>query len=132
MKIGTVARMSGVSAGTIRYYESVGFLPPPRRSTNGYRTYTIVDVDTLTFIKSARDLGFSIEHVRELLVLSRKEYHTLGTSKVKIERHIEALERKIDDLNAMRRAILTLVESCQSDCRPDHPSLDRVTHSEAP
>lgn len=132
MNIGTVAGMSGVRAGTIRYYESVGFLPPARRDPNGYRTYTVVDVDTLKFIKSARYLGFSIKDVRELLALSRRENQTHGTSKAKVERHTEALERKIDDLNAMRRAILALVDCCQSDSRPDHPRLDNVTHSEAP
>lgn len=132
MNIGTVSKKSGVPAGTIRYYESVGYLPPARRNRSGFRIYTVVDVDTLTFIKSARDLGFSIKDVHELLALSRKEDQTRDILKAKVERHAAAFERKIDDLNAMRRAILALVENCQSGCRPDHPCLDNETHSEAP
>lgn len=132
MNIGTVAKKSGVPAGTIRYYESVNFLSPAQRKPNGYRIYTAVDVHTLKFIKSARSLGFSIEDMREMLAFSRKEYQTSGTLKAEAAHHKEALERKIDDLNALRRAIVNLVEGCQSGSRPDHPCLDNVTGSDAP
>lgn len=69
MNIGQASRKSGVSAKMIRYYESIGLLPEAVRTKSGYRDYYITDVNRLAFVRRARDLGFSIDRIRELLLL---------------------------------------------------------------
>lgn len=124
MNIGNVAERSGVPPKTIRYYESVGLIQPAARRPNGYRTYTPVDMRTLNFIKRARCLGFSVEEVRDLLDLWRNKRRTSSTVKALASRHLEALDRKIEELRSMRRTLADLVECCRGDARPDCPILD--------
>ncbi len=124
MKIGTVAEKSGVPPKTIRYYESIGLIHPAVRGANGYRTYAPVDMRTLNFIKRARSLGFSVEEVRDLLGLWRDKTRASVAVKSLAMRHLEALDRKIEELDSMRKAISDLVKNCHGDARPDCPILD--------
>jgi Cu(I)-responsive transcriptional regulator len=124
MNIGTVAERSGVPPKTIRYYESIGLIALAQRTLNGYRTYSSVDMRTLNFIKRARSLGFSVEEVRDLLDLWRNKRRTSVAVKVLATRHLEALDRKIEELRSMRRTLADLVERCRGDARPDCPILD--------
>lgn len=124
MKIGTVAERSGVPPKTIRYYESIGLIHPAVRGPNGYRTYAPVDMRTLNFIKRARGLGFSVEEVRDLLGLWRDKTRTSVAVKSLATRHLEALDRKIEELSSMRKALADLVKHCHGDARPDCPILD--------
>lgn len=124
MNIGTVAERSGVPPKSIRYYESIGLIQPAERRPNGYRSYSPHDMRALAFIKRARSLGFSVEEVRDLLDLWRDRSRKSSAVKAMAARHIEALERKIDELQSMRKALAELVRRCRGDSRPDCPILD--------
>ena len=124
MNIGTVAERSGVPPKSIRYYESIGLIQPAERRANGYRSYSPHDMQTLAFIKRARGLGFSVEEVRELLDLWRDRSRKSAAVKSMAAQHIDALDRKIDELQSMRKALAELVRRCQGDSRPDCPILD--------
>ena len=130
MNIGTVAERSGVPAKTIRYYESIGLIPSADRRPNGYRTYSVVDMHTLNFIKRARSLGFSVDEVRDLLDLWRDRKRTSAAVKVLATKHLDALDRKIAELQSMRRTLADLIERCRGDERPDCPILDDLSHSQ--
>jgi len=129
MNIGTVAERSGVPAKSIRYYESIGLIRPAERRDNGYRSYSLTDMQTLAFIKRARHLGFSVEEVRDLLDLWRDRSRKSATVKAMAARQIEALERKIEQLHVMRKALSDLVRRCHGDARPDCPILDDLQHA---
>lgn len=124
MNIGNVAAKSGVPPKTIRYYESIGLIPSADRSSNGYRTYSEVDMHTLNFIKRARGLGFSVEEVRELLDLWRDRHRSSAAVKALAQDHLGALDRKIAELMAMRRTLADLMERCRGDERPECPILN--------
>lgn len=124
MNIGTVAEKSGVPPKTIRYYESIGLIPSADRRSNGYRTYSELDMHTLNFIKRARGLGFSVEEVRELLDLWRDRHRSSAAVKAMAQDHLGALDHKIAELMAMRRTLADLMERCRGDERPECPILD--------
>jgi MerR family copper efflux transcriptional regulator len=130
MNIGTVAERSGVSPKAIRYYESIGLVRPVDRRPNGYRSYTLVDMRTLDFIKRARSLGFSVEEVRELLDLWQNRSRRSAAVKALTSRHLEVLDRKIEELMTIRKALADLVKRCHGDARPDCPILDDFEHGE--
>lgn len=123
MNIGNVAVRSGVPPKSIRYYESIGLIQAAERRANGYRSYSTLDMQTLAFIKRARGLGFSVEEVRGLLDLWRDRNRKSATVKAMATHHIEALDRKIEELRTMRKALADLVKRCRGDSRPDCPIL---------
>jgi MerR family copper efflux transcriptional regulator len=123
LDIGRCARATGVPAKTIRYYESIGLLPPPKRAENGYRLYGGTEIETLRFVRRARDLGFSLEEVAELLALWRDKDRTSADVKALALEHMRALDDRIAKLQAVRGTILALAERCHGDHRPDCPIL---------
>ncbi len=126
MNIGQAAAASGVSAKMIRYYESIGLIPKAVRSEAGYRHYSDADVHTLRFIRRARDLGFSVEQIGELVGLWRdRERASADVKRIALE-HVDALERKAAALQAMSRTLRHLAACCQGDARPDCPILDEL------
>lgn len=131
MNIGTVAEKSGVPPKTIRYYETIGLIGTAQRRPNGYRSYSALDMRTLSFIKRARGLGFSVEEVRELLDLWRDKTRSNVDVKALALRHLKALEHKIEELAAMRTALTHLVKRCRGDARPDCPILDDLGDTNA-
>ena len=124
MNIGSAAKRSGVSAKTIRYYESVGLIPRAARADNGYRDYAANDVDTLRFIKRSRSLGFSVETVASLLDLWRNTSRASGDVKAVALKHIEDVESRIAELESIRDTLKHLTKCCQGDDRPDCPILE--------
>ena len=124
MNIGAAAKASGVSAKMIRHYESVGLFPEAHRTEAGYRQYTDKDVGTLSFIRQSRDLGFSIEQIRELLGLWQNRRRPSRQVKALAEVHIKELELKLQELHAMREALSHLVDNCAGDERPDCPIIE--------
>jgi len=124
MNIGVAAGRSGVPAKTIRYYESIGLIPEAGRSGAGYRRYGESDVATLRFIQRARGLGFSVREVGDLLTLWRDRARASGDVKRMALKHVAEIERKIAELQSMRRTLLDLTRRCQGDDRPDCPILD--------
>lgn len=129
MNIGQAARHTGLSAKMIRYYESIELLPPPGRSASGYRLYSARDLHRLAFIKRARDLGFSLEEVARLLALWQDKGRASADVKALAEGHIAKLERKIEEMSALRDTLMQLAASCQGDNRPDCPILQGIETS---
>jgi MerR family transcriptional regulator, copper efflux regulator len=123
MNIGQASAASGVSAKMLRYYESIGLIPKAIRTEAGYRVYTQSDVQTLRFIRRARDLGLSIERIKLLVGL----WHDRGRSSADVKRvateHVAELEAKILELTAMRDTLQELADACHGDHRPECPIL---------
>ncbi len=129
MNIGQAARASGVSAKMIRHYEETGLIPAAHRTASGYRTYTDTDVQMLRFVRRARDLGFPMATIAELLSLWRDKGRHSADVKRLATAQIEGLSRKIADLQAMAATLQHLAEACAGDDRPDCPILDRLDGS---
>lgn len=126
MNIGDAARASGVSAKMIRYYESIGLIQPAARTAAGYRDYADTDLHVLRFIRRARDLGFSLAEIQELLALWRdRDRHSAEVRRI-AETHVAVLQQKIRDMQGMADTLQELVDCCQGDARPDCPILDRL------
>ena len=124
MNIGRAAEVSGVTPKTIRYYESIGLIQPAERRANNYRDYSAVDVETLRFIQRGRSLGFSMKEIADLLALWRDKRRASHKVKAVAERHIADIDRRMAELEAMRRTLSELMRLCHGDTRPECPSLD--------
>ncbi|WP_338355739.1 Cu(I)-responsive transcriptional regulator [uncultured Marinobacter sp.] len=129
MNIGKAAAASGVSAKMIRYYESNELIPSASRTEAGYRNYSENDVKTLCFIRRARDLGFSVTQMRELVALWQDQSRASADVKRLALEHVEALERKAQEIREMSRALRHLAENCQGDARPDCPIINGLERS---
>lgn len=122
--IGEAAKASGVSAKMIRHYESLGLLSRARRTAAGYRIYDQNDIHTLRFVRRARDLGFSMKAIQQLLGLWQNRRRSSADVRRVAQQHVEDLNRKIEELQAMRRTLEQLVHDCHGDHRPECPILD--------
>jgi Cu(I)-responsive transcriptional regulator len=122
MTIGEIADRTGLPAKTIRYYEDIGLIRPARDSS-GYRVFAETDFHKLAFLGRARALGFSIEDCRTLLALYEDENRASADVKRLAQQHLETVEGKIAQLEAMRDTLRDLIHSCAGDSRPDCPIL---------
>lgn len=122
--IGQAARRSGISAKMVRHYESLGLLPRVTRTGSGYRQYGEADVRQLRFIRRARDLGFSLDEITELLGLWSNRGRASASVKRIAQRHVDELTARIASLQAMQRSLQELLHDCHGDERPDCPILD--------
>jgi MerR family copper efflux transcriptional regulator len=123
MNIGEAARASGITAKMIRYYESVDLIPPATRTGAGYRTYTERDVDTLRFIRRARDFDVPMDRVKLLVGLWRDNSRSSREVKAIALRQVADLEAKVTELVAMKDALGELARTCRGDSLPDCPIL---------
>jgi len=123
VNIGEAARASGVSAKMIRYYEQTGLIPRAERRESGYRDYAPSDVHVLRFIRRARDLGFAMPEINELLNLWRDSSRQSADVKRIAEAHIAELRARIASLEQMATTLGMLVDCCAGDDRPDCPIL---------
>ena len=123
MNIGEVARASGVSAKMIRHYEGIGLIRESSRTLAGYRQYHERDMHLLRFIRRARDLGFSLEQIRQLLSLWDDPGRASADVKRLAEAHIADLDARIAALTDMRTSLVALARACHGDHRPDCPIL---------
>ena len=126
MNIGAMADKAGLPAKRIRYYENIGLIRRPDRLPNGYRAYSSIDIGELSFIKRARELGFSVDEVRELLDLWRDKKRASRAVKAVAMTHLKDLDRKIAALQSVRQSLAHLVKHCHGDERPDCPILDDI------
>jgi MerR family copper efflux transcriptional regulator len=129
MNIGQAAAATGVSAKRIRYYEQIGLLPATRRSEAGYRVYEDAELHTLRFISSARRLGFSIPQITTLLDLWRDEKRSNAAVRKVARVHIDELENKISEMQAMVDVLTDLADRCHHSTRPACPILDELERS---
>ena len=127
MNIGQAAAASGVSAKMIRHYEEQGFVPKAGRTVAGYRVYKENDVHVLRFIRRARDLGFSLKEIKDLLGLWSNRRRASGDVKRLAQKHVDELDQKISEMQAMRQTLLNLTHHCHGDDRPDCPILDDLS-----
>lgn len=112
ISIGELARRSGVKVPTIRYYEGAGLLPAPARSEGHQRRYGRAAVARLNFIRHARELGFAVAAVRELLALSEQPDRPCAEVDGIARRHVEDIDRRIDQLAALRGELQRSLDAC--------------------
>lgn len=128
MNIGEAAERSGVSAKMIRYYEEIGLTAPAGRDENGYRNYNETDVHKFRFVRRARELGFSIGRIRDLLTLwSNRRRASRDVKKIALL-HAQALNADIEKLTALRDTVLHLADRCHGDDRPRCPIIEDLSH----
>ena len=112
MQIGQLAQHAGVAIDTVRYYERQGLLPPPQRRASGYRQYDQQDISRLRFIRRAKDLGFSLQEIQDLLRLSESQDADRAEVRALAQHRLADIERKLRELDAMRATLATLVGHC--------------------
>ncbi len=122
MNISEAARHAGLSAKTIRYYEQIGLVTPPR-DPNGYRAFRSRDLHALAFLARARSLGFTIAECRVLLHLYQDPTRASADVKQIARRHLGRIDAKLAELAALRAALTDLIDACAGDQRPDCPIL---------
>ena len=125
--IGTLSAATGVNIETIRYYEKIGLMPPPPRTEGRQRIYDASHLKRLTFIRRGRELGFSLDQIRELLGLVRGHDLTCGDVKTMTDTHVTDIRRKVKDLKKLERVLTQLSAQCGGDAVPDCPILDALS-----
>ena len=130
MNIGEASKASSVSAKMIRYYEQIGLIPQADRTGAGYRAYSQADVHRLRFIRRARDLGFSVAEITDLLGLWNDTSRHSADVKRLAEQHIDDLEQRIENMRQMADTLKSLISCCAGDDRPECPILQRLGEGE--
>ena len=125
--IGALSGLTGVNIETIRYYEKIGLLPPPRRSEGRHRLYDRVLTQRLQFVRRSRELGFSIPEIKALLRLV--DQGGLGCKEAKgiTERHLADIRGKITDLRRLKRVLGRLATACEANELPQCPLLETLS-----
>jgi MerR family transcriptional regulator, copper efflux regulator len=126
VNISSASELVGIPPKTIRYYEDIGLITS-HRSENGYRVYDERDLHMLNFLGRARSLGFTIESCRSLLALYQDPSRASGEVKKVARLHMEEIDCKIEELQAMRDTLSTLMDNCSGDDRPDCPILEALS-----
>lgn len=124
---GELARRTSSNPETVRYYEKIGLMPEPPRTPSGYRVYDEVHERRLRFILRARELGFGIEEVRNLLVLVDGETFTCAEIRELTLHHLADVQTKIADLKRLERLLAKTVAACSGNAVPDCPVIDALT-----
>lgn len=123
--IGALAKASGMTTPTIRYYEEIGLIPKARRSGSGQRYYEDADLSRLTFIRQCRDFGFGIEQVRVLLDLSISHDRDCIETRDIAQAHLAEVQQKLAELQALEKRLAAFVDRCNEACAGG-PSCDCV------
>jgi MerR family mercuric resistance operon transcriptional regulator len=127
IQIGELSRRTGCNIETIRYYERIGLLPAPARSAGRYRVYETGDVRRLTFIRRARELGFTLDAVRALLALSDDGSAACPEVRELATGHLTEVRAKITDLQAMECVLRDAVQRCAAGEMPGCPIIDALS-----
>lgn len=124
MRIGELAEHARVSTKTVRYYESIGLVPPPARTASGYREYGADSVERLTFIRESQRAGLSLTEIASILELKDQGRRSCEHTRDLVRRHIGEIDDQIERLLATRRELLVLAERAESvdpaDCTDPH------------
>jgi MerR family mercuric resistance operon transcriptional regulator len=126
LTIGALSEQTEVNIETIRYYERIGILPNPPRSAGGHRVYADEHTQRLVFIRRSRELGFSLEQVRELLGLSSGSRMACAKVKTITEQHLADIRRRVRDLQRLERVLSAMAAQCRGDDLADCPILEAL------
>ncbi len=126
MNISEAAKLSGLPAKTIRYYESIDLISPPRRAANGYRHYGKADIDSLCFLRQARQFGFNIDQCRLLLGLYKNPQRRSAEVHQLVSDKLEEVDAHIRELAETRELLAKLVGACANDGDADCVIIDRL------
>ena len=124
--IGTLSKLTGCNIETIRYYERIGLLPAPPRTEGGHRSYGEVHTKRLTFIRRSRELGFTIQEVRELLGLVDGEHCTCDEVQAMTLGHLADVKQKMADLRRLERVLKNMAAQCSGGKVPECPIIDAL------
>lgn len=125
-QIGALSAETGVNIETIRFYEKIGLMPAPPRTEGRQRVYDSDHLRRLTFIRRSRELGFSLDQIRDLLGLVRGHDLTCAEVKAMTEQHVTAIRRKVKDLKKLDRVLTDLAAKCRRNAVPDCPILEAL------
>lgn len=121
LRIGDLARETNTKIATIRYYEQIGLLPAPSRTSGNFRAYASEHLGRLSFVRRARNLGFTLDEVRELLSLSDQKHRSCEAVDAIARQHLADVDRKIESLKALRTELNSIINQCRcgtiADCR---------------
>jgi DNA-binding transcriptional MerR regulator len=116
MKIGELSARADTNIPTIRYYEEIGLLPRPNRSSGGHRTYLEEDLDRLPFIRRCRDFGFTIDQVRSLVVLVKDRSVSCVAARDIAQAHLDTIRAKMAELADLENSVAAFVDNCNATC----------------
>lgn len=122
--IGQISKLTDVNIETIRYYERIGIIPPPPRNSSGYRIYSTLHLERLSFVRRSRELGFSQPEVRKLLTLVDEHNYTCAEVQEIAAKQLAAIQTKIHDLSKLEKALAKMVSECNGGDVPDCPIVD--------
>lgn len=125
--IGELSKRADVIIETIRYYEKIGLMPDPPRSSGGFRMYSDTHLQRLAFIRRCRELGFSQPEVRKLLTLVDDHNYTCDEVREMTERQLGSVRSKIRDLQNLEKALSEMVSECKGGDVPDCPIIDTLS-----
>jgi DNA-binding transcriptional MerR regulator len=119
--IGEVSRQTGLSVHAIRFYETEGLLREPARTDSGYRVFSPQTVDQLRFIRKAQELGFSLDEIRELLVLKDRSTNACSHVKSLVEEKLATVREKLRELEAIEKDLKGVLAECKRELKHSHP-----------
>lgn len=126
LAIGALSKQTGVNIETIRFYERIGVLSPPARSPGGYRLYGPDHLKRLTFVRRARQLGFTLEEVRALLRLAEDSEHTCAEAREMASVHVQDVRAKIRDLKKLEKVLRDMIAKCADGTLPECPLIEAL------
>ena len=126
MSRGSLAKETGVNIETIRYYENIGLMPDPGRTSGGHRVYDQTHLKRLSFVKRSRELGFTLRDIRELLELVDGGDYTCGEIRDRTIVHLNDVAQKIHDLQKMRHSLEKMASKCEGGLVPECPIVDAL------
>src|SRR5215467_10978770 len=124
LSIGELSMATGVNIETIRYYERVGVISHPPRTRSGRRVYTPENRRQLSFVRRARELGFSLDEIRTMLALGGARRLSCGEVKRLALTHLDDIRQRIGDLRRLETTLATTVRRCRGGTAPECPLLD--------
>lgn len=126
MQIGELAKTTSTKVETIRFYEKIGLLPEPSRISGNYRDYGFDHLARHSFVRRARDLGFTLDQVRELLALSDDRDRSCGAVDIVVRAHLAQTDQKIADLRALRHEFDELIGQCRQRAISDSRIIEAL------
>ncbi|ROR32344.1 MerR family transcriptional regulator [Inmirania thermothiophila] len=129
LSIGALGRATGVRVETIRYYERLGLLAPRSRTEGGHRLYDAAARARLTFIRRARELGFSLDEIRGLLAIADEARPDCAAVQALAERHLHDVRRRIADLRRMETVLDAMLAQCRAGRSPACPLIEALAHA---